>query len=110
MSIFVVCESCIQNGTFCLRSHIFRGGHGDVFRAFKLMADDLMDKTHTWILKRMHVLHNPAIELCALREIYFGSLLVNKPFVARYVSHFITPTDYWLVFHDEGVSLQQASA
>jgi hypothetical protein len=55
----------------------------------------------------MHIIDKPNIELCAKREIYFGKLLVNSTYVARFVTHFTTTTDYWLVFKDEGVSLQQ---
>jgi hypothetical protein len=66
-----------------------------------------IDSSVSYILKRMHIIDRPNIEFCAKREIYFGEHLANATFVARYVDHFTTTTDYWLVFRDEGVSLQQ---
>lgn len=100
-------NSCIRNGTFCLNSHLFRGGHGDVFKAYRLLADDSIDFNTSLILKRMSFHNRPFIELCAKREIYFGEILRQESFVARYITHFKTPSEYWLVFKDEGISLQQ---
>jgi serine/threonine protein kinase len=99
--------SCIRNGTFCLDVHIFRGGHGEVWRGRKISREGLVDKNRSYILKRMHIDDRPDILRCVLREIYFGSKLKGVSDVARYVSYFATVTDYWLVFMDEGVSLEK---
>lgn len=99
--------SCVRNGTYCLDVHIFRGGHGEVWRGRKISREGLVDKNRSYILKRMHIDDRPDILRCALREIYFGSKLRGVSDVARYVSYFATVTDYWLVFMDEGVSLEK---
>jgi serine/threonine protein kinase len=99
--------SCIRNGTYCLDVHIFRGGHGEVWRGRKISREGLVDKNRSYILKRMHIDDRPDILRCVLREIYFGSKLKGVSDVARYVSYFATVTDYWLVFMDEGVSLEK---
>ena len=87
--------SCIRNGTFCLDQHIFRGGHGEVWRARKISPDGVIDRNSSFILKRMHVKDRPDILRCALREIYFGSKLSGVRSVARFVSYFNTESDYW---------------
>ena len=105
-NIVIELVSCIRNGTFCLNSHIFRGGHGDIYRARQIRGGH-EDTSSSFILKRMHILDRPNIELCAKREIYFGESLLDTHHTARYLSYFKTTTDYWLVFRDEGMSLQQ---
>ena len=56
----------------------------------------------------MHVRGRPDILRCALREIFFGSQLRSiYRKVARYESYFVVGGDYWLVFVDEGISVQQ---
>jgi serine/threonine protein kinase len=100
--------SCIRNGSFHINHQIFKGGHGDVYRAYKLSNDgEHIDQNKFYILKRMSIVNRPNILLCAHREIYFGETLHGMASVARYESYFVTPTDYWLVFRDEGISLQQ---
>ena len=87
---------------FCLNENIFRGGHGDVWTAFKV------SNGVSYILKRMHVKGRPDILRCALREIYFGSQLRSVyRRVARFETYFILDENYWLVFIDEGISIQQ---
>jgi hypothetical protein len=100
-------DSCIQNGTYCLKDHIFRGGHGDVYRAHWLLDDGKVDESTSYVLKRMNVHDRPDIEKCALREIFFGMSLKHLPLVSRFVTYFTQESDYWLVFKDEGVSLQK---
>jgi hypothetical protein len=54
-----------------------------------------------------------AAVLSGLREVYFGEILRGEPFIARFVEHFRkrvedSPVEeLWLVFIDEGLSLQQ---
>ena len=87
--------SCVRNGTFCLDQHIFRGGHGEVWRARKISANGIVDQNSSFILKRMHVKNRPDILRCALREIHFGTKLRGVSKVARFVSSFNTDDDYW---------------
>ena len=87
--------SCIRNGTYCLDQHIFRGGHGEVWRARKISPDGVVDRNSSFILKRMHVKDRPDILRCALREIHFGSKLSGVSSVARFVTYFNTESDYW---------------
>jgi serine/threonine protein kinase len=110
-------ECTLRNGSFCLQNNIFRGGHGEIWKASHV--DAKIDEV--FILKRMRV-SKPDIMRCALREIYFGEMF--KQLGLRRTStllHFFTTesgehtqsskfesvTDYWLVFKDAGVSLQQ---
>ena len=92
---------CVGND-FCLNENIFRGGHGDVWTGFKV------SNGVSYILKRMNVKGRPDILRCAHREIYFGSQLrsVYRQ-VTRFEDYFIVDDDYWLVFVDEGISIQQ---
>ena len=87
--------SCIRNGTFCLDQHIFRGGHGEVWRARQISLSGIVDQNSSFILKRMHIKNRPDILRCALREIHFGTILSGVSNVARFVSHFKTDDDYW---------------
>ena len=87
--------SCIRNGTYCLDQHIFRGGHGEVWRARQILKNGIIDSNNSFILKRMHVKDRPDIERCALREIFFGLKFQGVENVARYVSYFNTDDDYW---------------
>ena len=93
--------SCIDTGEFCLNENIFRGGHGEVWRAYKRSVPGT-----SYILKRMNIRDRPAIEMCAKREIYFGSSQRSRGSdrIARYETYFIIGDDYWLVFIDEGNS------
>eukprot|EP01041_Mallomonas_annulata_P000203 gene203-366_t len=96
----------IRNGSYYLDSNIFIGGHGEIWRAHHISSEGIYDKNISYVLKRMHVRGKPEILRCALREIYFGEQLKGNSKIARYVSYFKTDDDYWLVFRDEGVSLQ----
>ena len=90
-----VSSSCIRNGTYCLDQHIFRGGHGEVWRARQILRNGVIDFNNSFILKRMHVKNRPDILRCALREIFFGQKFQGIENVARYISHFNTEDDYW---------------
>ena len=98
-------STCIRNGTYCIEQLIFRGGHGVVYRANKI-KDNIIEFNRSYILKRMFIKNRPAILGCAKREIYFGNLLVGQERIARYFRYFQDTDNYWLVFADEGVSLQ----
>ena len=97
------------DGEYCVDHKIFKGGHGEIWRAYKLSADGLVEKQTPYVLKRMRVADRPDILRCALREIHFGTTLKGVRGVARYVSFFKSDDgdDYWLVFKDEGISLQK---
>ena len=104
--------SCRRHGTdgeYCVDHKIFKGGHGEIWRAYKLSADGMVEKQTSYVLKRMRVADRPDILRCALREIHFGTTLKGVRGVARYVSFFKSEDgdDYWLVFKDEGISLQK---
>lgn len=97
----------IRNGSFYLNLNIFNGGHGEIWRANKISKEGLLDRNISFVLKRMHIKGKPQILRCALREIYYGEMFRGYPRIARYVTYFTTEEDYWLVFRDEGLSLQQ---
>lgn len=106
-------NSCLRkNGTYYLSDNIFRGGHGEVWRAYKVSSDGFLLNKMSYIIKRMHIggTHGQHILACAWREIYFGSLFrdhhITMP-VARFVRHFHEGDDFYLVFRDEGISLQK---
>ena len=99
-------SSCIKNDTFCLDENIFLGGHGEIWKAHKIEGS-IVKQDIVYILKRMRVRDRPDILRCAEREIHYGNLLRGQPFVARYVDYFKTIDDYWLIFRDEGISLQK---
>lgn len=95
-------SSCI--GDFCLDDNIFHGGHGDVWRAHK---HDIGNRSSvSYVLKRMRVTGRPHIQRAAQREIFFGQLLSNHTAFPTFITHFVLNEDYWLVFKDEGASLQ----
>ena len=97
------------DGEYCVDHKIFKGGHGEIWRAYKLSLDGIVEKQISYVLKRMRVADRPDILRCALREIHFGTTLKGVRGVARYVSYFKSDhgDDYWLVFKDEGISLQK---
>lgn len=96
----------VGNDSFILNRHIFKGGHGEIWRGFKTDGGD-EDMKSNYILKRMHIVNNTNILQCALREIYFNKILLDLPRVARFVTYFKSNDahDIWLVFKDEGISL-----
>lgn len=119
---------------FCLDQNIFLGGHGEIWRAHLIDQSQSREEhlyNKTFILKRMRVQQrHSAIYNCAQREIYYGKLLRNvthenshtqhadnssQHSFARFVEYFVDEKvdstgssvgDYWLVFEDEGLSLQ----
>lgn len=100
-------NNTIGNNSFILNEHIFRGGHGEIWKASRVTHNGTMiDHNVSYILKRMNTKDNAHIRYCALREIYFGKLTKGMRRVARFIKYFIVGDDYWLVFRDEGISLQ----
>jgi len=95
-------KSCFKNQSYCLDKNIFHGGHGEIWRAHKINRLGIVNHDVSYILKRMHVKNREDILHCAHREIYFGNMLADRPNFARFITHFTTDDDYWLVFHDEG--------
>lgn len=94
-------------GEYILRDKKFLGGHGEVWLARRVLDSSYIDAQTSYILKRMHVAGRPDILRCAQREIHFGLVLSQHPRSTRFITSFEIAGDYWLVFRDEGVSLQQ---
>ena len=94
-----------KRGEYCLHGNIFLGGHGEIWRANRIQDDGSIEYNTTFILKRMHVKNTLSILRCAQREIYFGNLLENDNRFSRFHTFFSDEEDYWLVFKDEGISL-----
>ncbi|RYH06325.1 hypothetical protein EON65_43020, partial [archaeon] len=55
-------KDCI--GDFCMDNNIFHGGHGDVWRAHKVIDGERIEDMQ-YILKRMRVYMRPHIKMCA---------------------------------------------
>ena len=105
-------SSCIVNATFCIDNIVAKGGHGLVYRGRRVgrqYGSPVVDQNQSsLIFKRMHVAR-VAIMKCAAREIYFGKKLtpaIGGTHTARFETSFMHADDLWLVFKDEGVSLQ----
>jgi serine/threonine protein kinase len=96
-------EECFDG--YCKDEYIFHGGHGDVWKAKRIDDHGNIIRDESYVLKRM-LIHHENIKLCALREIYFGQHLQHHEAFPRFVTYFTTPLEYWLVFRDEGSSLQ----
>lgn len=99
-------EEVMKDRNYYLNRKIFLGGHGEIWLAKRILSDGHLELNSSYVLKRMHWKDRPAILRCALREIYFGELLQTNQRIAKYISYFQLHDDYWLVFRDEGVSLQ----
>jgi hypothetical protein len=99
-------DNDVKNGQFYLNRKIFFGGHGEIWLGRKVLENGNVDLENSFVLKRMHIKDRPDILRCALREIYFGEHFRDNLRVAKYLTHFRIEDDYWLVFQDEGVSLQ----
>jgi hypothetical protein len=95
-------SSYLRNNSFFLDENIFHGGHGEIWRAHKVNRQGEVSSHGGATFIRMRVRDRPHILQCALREIFFGELLVGQQSMARYVTYFTTEDDYWLVFRDEG--------
>jgi serine/threonine protein kinase len=105
LSTYLRFNSCL-NDDYCIDDLIFHGGHGDVYRARHVKDNDILDLNSSYILKRMRIKDKPNILRCALREIYYGNLLKDSSNVATFYQHFVIDDDYWLVFKNEGMSLE----
>lgn len=99
--------NCVKNGQFYLNEKIFVGGHGELWRARRIKDQNILGKDEFYVLKRMYLTDRDHILRCALREVYFGNLLRYNPLFTQLVSHFKIDDNYWLIFRDEGISLQQ---
>lgn len=100
-------ERCvIGESGYCMDENIFHGGHGDIWRAHKLEKNDADYEQVTYILKRMKTKDNPDIKLCAEREVHFGEFLRGREAFPRLITNFELDGEHWLVFRDEGASLQ----
>lgn len=100
---------CFPGSSICLDEYLFKGGQGDVWRAHAIKNGSRNfpdEETEYLILKRMRSKDNPSILRCALREIYFGNLLQHRESFPRLLTYFVHEGDHWLVFKDEGSSLQ----
>ena len=103
-------QQCLENSTFCMEEHIFHGGHGEIWRAYRIdEATNEMVTDELYVMKRMITLNRPDILRCALREIYFGKLLQNRSSFPRFITHFTVAekSEYWLIYRYEGISLQK---
>lgn len=92
-------------GDFCLNKNIFLGGHGEIWRGNRISRSDYIELNTSYILKRMHIKNKLEIQRCAEREIYFGNLLKGNLLFTQLDSYFSSPEDVWLVFVDDGISL-----
>lgn len=99
-------DESVKNGQYYLNRKIFFGGHGEIWLGRRILENGNVDLENSYVLKRMHIKDRPGILRCALREIYYGDLLRDNPRMAQFLTHFQIDDDYWLVFRDEGVSLQ----
>jgi len=89
-----------------------RGSFGEVWRAVAL--DGSMREV---VLKRFFVEQGEHVRQSGLREIFFGKMLSHHGHVSRFIEFFEwrsadddanignTPSELWLVFHNEGYSL-----
>ena len=102
---FIENDPSCRRGEFCLHRNIFLGGHGEIWRAHRIISPDARDLNVSFILKRMHIRNLFHIKKCAEREIYFGKYLQNNILFSRFETYFADENDYWLVFRDEGISL-----
>ena len=104
-------------GPYVVEDALGRGSHGEVWRAARACVDDepvncASDDGTSFVLKRVFV-SSLAARRSGWREVYFGLRLRNAPHIARFVEHFewcpvaaCDEPELWLVFVDEGVSLQ----
>lgn len=81
-----------------------KGAFGEAWRAVTL--DGSMREV---VLKRLFVEQGEHVRLSGEREIYFGTMLQNKPHVTRFLGSFERHdhdlAELWLVFQNEGFSL-----
>jgi hypothetical protein len=97
----------VKEGLFYLNEKIFLGGHGELWRARRLIDHNQLNMEEFYILKRMYAKDRAHMLRCAHREVYFGKLLNNTSYFTKLITNFQIGDDYWLVFRDEGISLQQ---
>ena len=107
-------ESPLFSQFYELREKFNMGAHGELWR-----IKSFQHKGSNFVAKRLFVEKSNNIRLSGLREIFFGKRLKNLDNVARYEEHFTLPRfqegfskvqskleDLWIIFRDEGLSLQ----
>lgn len=99
-----------MNCCFLLDKVIFKGGHGEIWRGYRVNESDATSAApdaQELILKRMHFKTQEGILHCAKREAYFGQLTRGMKRVPRFIESFEFDNAMWLVFAYEGISLDQ---
>ena len=87
---------------YVMEDSVGGGAYGEVWRAHVSHEEG----GGHFVLKRLFVERGEAVRLSGLREVHFGRALLGAPHVCRFVESFEDKTDLWLVFFDEGFSLQ----
>lgn len=85
---------------YVLKNKFGRGGFGEVWLAVRTGTSEL------FVIKRLLVEKGEHIKQSGFREIHFGYLLRHQSHVARYVEFYEESGQLWLVFHYEGISLE----
>lgn len=97
----------LSRATYRLRRRVYGKSFGDVWRAVR--ADD--PHGVPLIVKRLVLAESSGertqVCLAGLREAHFGAALRGLPGLARFLDAFEAEGSLWLVFRDEGVSLEQ---
>ena len=112
----VLDERTQQRRLYNLGNLLGKGAQGEVWRATRIGPHGEEEEGGSFVLKRMFATR-PGALLSGWREAWFGAALRGQPYAARYVEHFLRengsagrrskePSELWLVFRDEGVSLQ----
>eukprot|EP00918_Siedleckia_nematoides_P015091 GHVU01032715.1.p1 GENE.GHVU01032715.1~~GHVU01032715.1.p1 ORF type:complete len:506 (-),score=49.45 GHVU01032715.1:318-1835(-) len=87
-------------------SRLSKGAYGEVWRALSFALPESHNRV---VLKRLFVEKGHLVRMSGLREVHYGCMLKDNPYVARLVEFFEEcehpNPDLWLVFKDEGYSL-----
>lgn len=89
-----------KQGEYVLKNKFGQGGFGEVWLAVRTGTKEL------FVIKRLLVEKGPHVRQSGFREIHFGYLLRHQSRVARYEEFYEENGQLWLVFHYEGISLQ----
>ena len=100
-------QLALSRATYRLRRRVYGKSYGDVWRAVR--ADDPLGVP--LIVKRLVLAESSGertqVCLAGLREAHFGAALRGLAGLARFLDAFEAEGSLWLVFRDEGVSLEQ---
>ncbi|CAM9501869.1 unnamed protein product [Ectocarpus fasciculatus] len=117
-------EDNSAEGSYRLKRRFEGGSHGEVWRGVRLGPDGKPSLADGYVLKRMLLEKGQHVLQAGIREIYFGELLQSlggSPQIARageeaaageggtggpWDTGEAVPTEMWLVFRDEGMSLR----